>query len=171
MSLRSILSVVFLSVAVVSCSTTEEVVCDPGKLAVMATGFSDAELDSAIVIRYYAGSSFGNVADTSAARVSHESGDTVQLWVVPRAAMRTPVAFPNGYLEYGADYRLYVPKLNKWYEFSDIKLAGNTTQSIRHRKGDLKYYSCTNHIVGCKVNGAQAYVQAGGTQDAVYLTK
>ena len=156
--------------ALASCTTREEIICEPGKLTVMATGFTEAELDSAIVMRYDAGASFSNVTDTATVRVARKGGDTLQLMVVPYAA-RTPVPYPNGYLEYGADYRLYIPKPGRWYDFSEIKFAGNTRQTVTHRKGDLKHYFCTNNVVSCKINGAVEHVQRADTDDAVYISK
>lgn len=171
MNLRYILSILAMSMTIVSCTTTEEIVCEPGFLGVYATGFTKADFDSAIVTRYTAGSSLSNVIDTAGVEVIHKGGDTAHLMIVPLAAARTPVPFPNGYLGYGADYRLYIPKLGRWYVFKDITLAGNTKQTIRHRRGELKHYFCTNHVVSCKVDGVNTFVQDGGGYDVVYISK
>ena len=161
---------VAVTMAFASCTTTEEIVCEPGKLAVMATGFAAGELDSAIVVRYDAGTSFNNARDTARVQLAHRGGDTLQLMVVTYAA-KTPVPYPNGYLEYGADYRLYIPKLSRWYDFAEITLAGNSKQTIRHSKRDLKYYSCTNRVVSCVLNGSKTFVQQADIDDAVYVSK
>lgn len=168
----SYLSFIVAIFGLASCTVTEEIVCEPGKLTIMATGFTKADLDSAIVIRHAVGQAFGASTDTAATRVVQAGKDTLQLMVVPYYSARTPAPWPTGYLDAGADYQLYIPRMGVMYYFTEIKLAGNTRQTITRSRRDGKSYSCTNHVVSLAINKALFSVaHKDGFMSSVYISK
>jgi hypothetical protein len=159
-----------LIITATSCTVSENIVCDPGKLAVYSSGYSQHDMDSAFVVGYNPGQAFATPRDTASVHFSSRGGDTAWL-ALYRYEAKTPVPFPNGYLEYGADYRLYIPRLNRVYEFTEITLAGREKQTIMHSKRNMKYYTCTNEVVSFKVDGNRTSPSKAELDDAVFIGK
>lgn len=153
-----------------SCSTTEEIACDTGKLAIMAVGFRESDFDSAVVVRYAANGSFTTPIDTAIAHDTRLGRDTFQL-VIYKYAAKTVAGYPNGYFEHGADYRLFIPRLGRSFSFTDITLAGNTHQTITHSKRDLVYHFCVNEVVSCSIDGVRTATAPVNIENAVFIRK
>lgn len=162
---------VIATLALVSCSVTEDIPCQNGYIRMVLTGFATSDLDSAIVIRYTPAQSFSNVIDTLKTAISQRGKDTIYCYTRLFAA-RTPVNYDDGALGNKYDYRLYLPKPGRWYDIADITLTGMTTKRITYRKGKRDEYSCDNPAVSCTLNGVMVYTPyASGAISYLHISK
>jgi hypothetical protein len=167
----SLLPCIIATMAFSSCNVTEDIPCQKGYIALVLTGFASSELDSAIVIRYTPGQSFSNPIDTLQTGVSSRGKDTLHCYTRLHSA-RSPVNHEDGYLGDRYDYRLYIPRLSRWYDIAGITLAGKTQERITYRKGKREEYSCNNPALSCTLNNVRVYIPYSfGTLSYLYISK
>lgn len=151
---KFLLPVILAIITCLSCTTTEQIACEPGNIEINLTGFADSDLDSSIVIAYEAGT-FSRMIDTLVVAAAGAGNDTLSLTFLDKRQYRT---IANHHPRVGCDYRLYIPKLNRWYDIANIILAGNTHQTITRRKNDGKFYFCTNPVVSCTLDNIRVMI-------------
>lgn len=166
-----LLSCIMAAIALVSCNITEDIPCQNGYIRMVLTGFAVSDLDSAIVIRYTPGQSFSNAIDTLKTGVSNRGKDTLHCYTRLFAA-KTPVNYDDGALGVKYDYRLYLPRLGRWYDIADITLSGKTHERITHRRGKRDEYACDNPAMSCTVNSVLVNTPyASGALSYLYISK
>lgn len=169
-----VICIVLITVAA-SCSQTDTITCADGQLNIAATGFSNADLDSAIAIRYKPDNAFDSLIDTSKIYVQHNTSDTAYMMPHFTDTVSGSAVSSNPYFLKGYDYKIYLPHLARWYSITNITLAGNTHQTITHQRGDLLAYGCTNKVISCAINGNNVpvvYNPGSANQVAqVYISK
>jgi hypothetical protein len=147
---------------IIASCRTKNITCSPGGVTIQSVGFTKADLDSAIAVRYKPDNTFATPLDTATklAWTWNANIDTATL----RPLFNT-VALEGGsaYFRSDYDYRIIFKTLARTFEVTGITLAGNTHQSYTESiMSPAILVTCTNNVVSCKINN-QAYTFTGNT--------
>ncbi len=147
---------------IIASCRTKNITCSPGAISIQVVGFTKADLDSAIAVRYKPDNTFSTPLDTATklAWTWNANIDTATL-----KPLFNTVVLEGGsaYFGSGYDYRIIFKTLARTIEVTSITLAGNTHQSYTESiMSPAVLYFCSNNVVSCKVNN-QAYTFPGST--------
>ncbi len=149
--LRYSLSLLFCAALFSSCRP-KNITCTNGTIQVHPVGFTERDFDSAVVIKYAQGGSFGTVVDSTHGIIFDATydGDTTSIaaYVTSNPDSMHPLFIVPGY-----DYKIVMPVVGRTFTITNIVQSGKTHESYTSGFiGGDKLIICYNSVLQATVD-------------------